>query len=443
MLVDESLLKYVFSRRNIESYIIYVVIICSILFCIIVLMSERVLDNSNKFYVRQLEALTSFQEYDIRLLCSITNCKRVYMEYGEMVIVFNRKKDIIRTTDRTELPSRVYGAITTEFNSVIKFKEYTFVVDDDSILDLSIDLYIIFTCIILLLFTYIYLLFLKNAYKSLQFDKGYFKNYIENKSQRNITETIHHEMGIPIAIIRSLTNSIYGSIFNENCKFKRSYDMSVQEDISNINKALDRLDAILEILRGSKQVKNENNTISIYDILSNIISTASCFKIGVVKATYINKEAMESYRIDKISNGMFLNIVQVMVNNSIEAKSTDMEFSMEIIDEESAYLYVKDNGMGIRDKANKIVDIKNTEYLYKYGYSTKNKDGSQNLYTNRIYYFLHSLGIHVYKASKIRGIGLNLNKELLNKVGGDIVVEKTSTEGTIFKLTMPISKKAV
>lgn len=442
MIIDENLINYIFKPKHILSYIGFVIFIIIALALCDILLTERISANNLEVYTRQIKLMTNSKDYDVRTLCSVIDCKKIYMEYNDNVLLYIKDSDTMHTSNKEDIPMEFFGSISNEFDSIIRYNGFTIVLNNDSILEVSLDLYVSFLLITLILFTYVFYVLLYNNYMNYQYDKGYFKNYIENKSQRNITETIHHEMAVPITIIRTLITNMYNLMYSDRTiEYKRSYDNSVKKDISDIYSAIERLEAILEMLRSSKQIKNTTKDISVLDICKNIIQTVSCFKIGVVNGHYANPDILSMYKIEKISNGMFLNIVQVMVNNAVEARATDIEFTLSVHpDQHMADLLIKDNGIGIRDKFNNILKPKDTEFIYRYGYSTKN-DKSQNVYsTNKFYKLLTKIGIYIHRSSDIRGIGLNLNKETLRAAGGDIEVIATSPEGTTFKLTIPVSK---
>lgn len=441
MMIDDKLIKFIFSGKSIRSYFTILLLIGVVLFIVLIIVVERFQSATAGLYLDKLHRMENYESADIRLLCAITSCKKAYIEFGDKHFEFDRDSNKMDKIKIEDMPRKVYGHMSNGLNSLVEYKNFTFVVNDDVLLELCIELFIILYTALAMLYTYIFYVFSKNAYKKSQQERSYYKNYIENKSQRDITETLHHEMAIPIAIIRTLTGSLYRTVFNnENCDYRRAYDSTIREDMSNIVKALDRLDSVLLTLKGSKQIKNTDQETSIYDILHNIVNTVQCFNIGRITPDYKNMNLMQSYRVDKITNGMFLNMIQIMVNNSIEANASIITFTFEV-NRDAGYLTIKDNGRGIRDKNDNI--IKDTEYIYTYGYSTKNKDGTPIKQTSVFQKLLGKLGVKIYTTSNIRGIGLNLNKEILYKVGGNIVVLSTSPAGTTFKLTLPVKKLTV
>lgn len=438
MTVDERQIRYVFSSNNVKNYIRLLTIIIIVMLIVLVVISIHVFNTNKEFYYNRLVSTEQYKTDDIRLLCSVIGCEIAYINQSGYMYKYDRETGGLFKVNNGNIENDFLDIITLHIDTVIEYKDYIFIVSNHNPAEIVFRLFVILTIIIWLSYSILFYNFSIKQYKQELYDKSSLKNYIENKSQRSITEMIHHEMVAPIAVIRSQVDTISRAIFNENCKYKRSYDIEVKKDIESINLALCRLDAILEMLRDSKQIKNSDSLLSIYEITNNIINTVRCFNIGKIECTYNHIDILKKFAIDKISNGMFLNIIQVMINNSVEAKANYITFDAEILSFDKLALYITDNGRGIRDKFNRIV--KNSNDIYKYGYTTKSKTGENIVSKNRLKYLLSLLGIKTTTTSSVRGIGLNLNKQLLNKIGGDIAVVKTSEAGTTFKLVLPVKK---
>ena len=438
MHIDENQLRYIFSAKNFKRYLYILLLIMVGLFTTLFIVTTHVFDSNKDFYYTQLQHTEQYKTSDIRLLCSIVTCDQAYITENGTTYKYDRKEGNLIKIEFDDIPTVILGSISSEFETIVKYNNYTFVMDNEGPSELVIKLFGTLSIILWLVFSVLFYQFSSKQYREELYDKGNLKNYIENKSQRNITEMIHHEMVAPIAVIRSQVDAIYKAIYNENCKYKRSYDMEVKEDIESINLALCRLDAILEMLRDSKQIKSSDSNLSVYAIASNIINTVRCFNIGKIDVKYEHEDILKKFSADKISNGMFLNMIQIMINNSVEAKASLITFNAEIISYDKLAVYITDNGRGIRDKFNRIV--KNSDEIYKYGYSTKNKNGETVVRKSKFRYLLSLIGVRLNTVSSIRGIGLNLNKQLLTKIGGDISVVSTSETGTTFKLILPVKK---
>lgn len=437
MVLDEKQLYYIFSYKNIKLYFYLFGLIALTLFTMLFIIVSYAFDNNKDFYYNQLVNTEQYKTSDVRLLCSIISCDYAYIEEETGWYKYIRKGMSLEKTDPHEIPKPIYGSVTSSLDTIVKYKNYTFIKDNDSPLTLVRDLFITLSLLIFIVYNVMFIKYSARRYLEEQHDKGHITNYIENKLQRNITEVIHHEMGGPVAVIRSEIEAMFKAICNEKCQYKRSYDNAVKQKIQNIQCCLSRIDDIMGFMRDAKRIKNSEAELPIYNLIYSITSTVKCFKIGRIDADYENIDVMKKFTIE-MKNGLFSNIIQVMVNNSFEAKSTRVKFSAELVNYNHINLYVEDNGTGIRDSMGKI--IKDCNDIYKYGYSTKNSKGEVIIKKSTLRYLLSLFGIRINITSTVRGIGLNLNKQILNRIGGDITVVKTSEKGTTFKLYLPVKK---
>ena len=95
---------------------------------------------------------------------------------------------------------------------------------------------------------------------------------------------------------------------------------------------------------------------------------------------------------------------------------------------------VKDNGRGVRDNKGNIVSSTD---IFSYGYSTKGDPKLQPGLINRI---LNKFRLDITGARTVRGVGLSINKELLQSYNGDITLHETSPKGTTFIVKIPVKK---
>lgn len=438
MSLDEKQLQYIFSKKNIKVYFYFLCLLMIGLFATLFIVAIHVFDSNRDFYYDQLSNAEQYRSNDVRLMCAIISCDFAYIKEKDHYYKYIRRDASIELVkDEDDIERAFLGSITIKFDTIVKYKQYTFVKDNEGPIDLVVKLFTALSVILFVGYTILFFKFSARRYIEEQYDKGHMTNYIENKLQRNITEVIHHEMGAPVAVIRSEVESIYKAIYNEKCQYKRSYDNVVKQKIENIGYCLARLNDIMGFMRDAKRIKNSDSEIPIYNLIFSITNTVKCFKIGKIDAVYENEDVLKKFAID-MKTGLFSNIIQVMINNSFEAKSTVIEFSAEIVNYNHINIYVRDNGTGIRDSLGKIV--KNCNEIYKYGYSTKNDKGEVIVKKSLWRYLLNFIGIKVNAVSGVRGIGLNMNKQVLNAVGGDISVIETSENGTTFKLYVPVKK---
>jgi two-component system NtrC family sensor kinase len=98
--------------------------------------------------------------------------------------------------------------------------------------------------------------------------------------------------------------------------------------------------------------------------------------------------------------------IMSLLINAIEAMPQGGEINISVGEEEnSAIILIKDGGTGISDK--------DLPHIFEPFYSTK-------------------------EASKGTGLGLAVVYGIISNHGGHVIVERTSTKGTIFKITLPL-----
>ena len=103
-----------------------------------------------------------------------------------------------------------------------------------------------------------------------------------------------------------------------------------------------------------------------------------------------------------------------------------------LLDENGTYHYYDEN-VNIQYKKVELTDYN----IFKYGYSTKDKDGKNIINTNWLTSLLYKINLLV-RDNEFRGAGLSICKDLLRKNGGDIMLVETSKEGTTFRLKIPV-----
>ena len=283
------------------------------------------------------------------------------------------------------------------------------------------------------------------------------KNDLEAKLQRDLTESLHHEMGTPLAIIKTLTDEILKNIYpcdlskndnvclykvkgieDESCKLcisnnhRRKIDNNIVNYYDQIMLAVDTLTTLQNLIGKSKKINYSNGNVSIFEIINNVILSSNQFRIKKIAPTYTNKGLLDVYSCRGINNGEMLIIFNNMTLNSIEANASKLFISAEV-KKDMLELTIADNGSGIRDINNNVIKDFN---IFNYGYSTKNQN-SENIYIKNIFIrFLYKIKL-LTNDNEFRGAGLSLCRNILKKNGGDIVLIDTTKNGTTFKLIIP------
>ena len=412
--------------------------------------------NEIKDINNRVQQTVSAGGHDIYLICNYINCKNIIEENihyvnTEIGIVVNEKND---TNSKI-----LFAFFNSDLDSVIRHNNTLFIVNNDSkwnFINRSLALSTFILFIVIFIFSFKIRL---DVLKKESYARNSFKNDLESKLQRDLTESLHHEMGTPLAVIRTLLDEIIKTIYPcgvtesgictlkvsnkkipdcKDCEVcghnynKRALDSTISEYYEQIRLALDSLFTLQTLIGKSKRISYSNGTVSLFEILNNVILSSNQLRIKNITPDYRNKGILDTHSCRGIQNGEMLIIVNNMVLNSIEANANKIVISAETKDD-MLELTIRDNGRGIRDNNNNIIKDYN---IFNYGYSTKDIDGINIITDSWLSGILYKLKI-LSRDNEFRGAGLSLCKDLLKKNGGDIILVDTNKEGTTFKLIIP------
>ncbi|WP_313799586.1 sensor histidine kinase [Cytobacillus sp.] len=148
--------------------------------------------------------------------------------------------------------------------------------------------------------------------------------------------------------------------------------------------------------------------ISDYSVLGLLLGKRSRAKeLGV--SLIIDEESFLSEVINGLSSGDMVTILGNLLDNAMEACTAQSDRIVTLfIQGNSTFLFieVKDNGVGLPDKA---------DYIFEYGYSTKQKEG--------------------------RGIGLALVKQIIESNKGKILARRQNNSVTVMTVKMGVDEK--
>ena len=375
------------------------------------------------------------------------------IEDGQTICENIKCSNVVYVDDYTT-PILVYN-LDKEMNMVFTKENIIYLVSVNELVEYQVILLYNF----LMCFTIFYIIFgtLFTTYihrRELNIDIQY-KKLTEVKLQTELTESLHHELGVPVAIIDTLLLDLYtkmymqdtGRVFNIEeipnlkTKYKRSVDKVAFDHYEHFVAATDRIKAILKLISNNKHIKYNNGTVSLYKIFSNICNSINGFRLTKFKTTYINQDLMDKYATGHgLDNGLHMNIINIMVTNSLEAGANHITFRTEYYNEQFILLYITDNGVGIRDKNNKI---SKTNEIFNYGYTIKERENTRGIkdckFICKIIKLMLNLKDNRYHTT--RGVGLSLVKNLITKAGGHVKVVDTSNTGTTFELKIPIKPR--
>lgn len=458
--------KLIISKRNIKRYFYIFGIFILFFVTISVMMIDSIYTDTQREYKSKLSTIERTEGKDINLMCNIIGCSKIAFMDNNEKHYFNNVNGILKIRDNEPDKKEILFGLNKDLETILYYDNIIFIIDDSRYLMIIVEMLSYVVVFFLLAHTALYIGYILIEQKNHIIEKDSYKIELEGRLQRDFTESLSHETGTPIALIEALIKDLYSQLYpcdvtpDGVCDFNnmmiepgvcggcvirnknRAVDKSAVDYYYKILMAIDRLKSVFSLVSGSKHIKYSNGTVSIYAMLDNIVASVNSFKVNKITATYNGKSSLDKYAVGEgLTNGIFLNIVHNMINNSIEAKSTHVVFSVNLNNDNTISIYVKDNGRGIRSKSNEIIK---DEIIFKYGYSTKDSNGNNLTYETWYGRFLSCFGVNITDAAAPpRGVGLALNRAILRRSGGDIELIETSYEGTTFKLTVPIKPKSI
>lgn len=309
--------------------------------------------------------------------------------------------------------------------------------------------YSVVFAIVIVFFTLGSYLWLKENYKQRE-----LKENLEDHIQKGLTESLHHEIGNPVQglwnVFLDYVTKVYPCYtlndFREVpadkclvCKGKKhkTPPADVVEMIRFMKYNFERITSVLKILSKSKHVKYSHESINLKELLDLTISSKEKLHISKVKINLEKANMLEDIILDNdFENGLFVNIINSLLTNSIEANANEITITPELIGSEDLNLYIKDNGHGVLDKDNNLF---NSEAIFKYGYSSKD-DAYNKLQKSWFTRFKNSL--FFWEESKTtRGFGLSINRDMLKYYEGNLILFDNSYRGATFRMSVKIKKE--
>lgn len=245
---------------------------------------------------------------------------------------------------------------------------------------------------------------------------NYEKSMSDNIITNYISENIHHELMTPMKTIRTKVRVLENAysqameIFSQQPEY---YDEFVKnKNVFNyLNLSIDQIYSVLENMKRTKFLKHDHSeTMVLYDIITH---TSNLLQVVTpTDFTFFVDDELLDYRLSSgVSHGTLINILLNHLKNSIEAMADEIYLSF--ISYEKGFLVLRliDDGNGIP------LDVK--DKIFNNDFTTKNSD------------------------TAARGNGLSLNRQILRRNGGDIILHKTSTMGTEFDIILPAIKNNV
>ena len=241
----------------------------------------------------------------------------------------------------------------------------------------------------------------------LAFERSLDKIYSSYAREKALSSAIAHELNTPISIMKS-SLEIY------LMKNKVS-DGDLKDLLDNFDENIDRISKIIESLlflnrRENAVLRNFNLRDLVEEVAFDLEDLAEEKNVKIIskledKIIFSNDILLERVLFNLGKNGILYNI---------DGGSLSFDFRE---DEEKYFIEVRDTGVGIRDEdKDKVFDL-----FYRVDESRNRKSGGY-------------------------GIGLNLVKNIMEKLRGDIKIldnknEKGEVIGTVFEIILPKIKE--
>ncbi|MHA7843435.1 MAG: sensor histidine kinase [Winogradskyella sp.] len=179
-------------------------------------------------------------------------------------------------------------------------------------------------------------------------------------------------------------------------------DNKSQKHIAVISRETTKINSIAKfITKANFSLTASEIEVDLVNFIEDYINEVYLFEDKIIDTKMsisINTNGLE---LEKIFRPLEITtLVDIFISNSEKAKATEIDFSFKVL-KKKLYLFVSDNGKGISEN--------HLESIFDLGFTTTS--GS--------------------------GIGLFQAKEIVNSdLGGEIIVEKTSKEGTTFRIAL-------
>lgn len=412
---------------------------------------------------------------NLGLLCNFTSCEMI--EYKGVTYKVDARGVLKKTFEK--IVDNNFWSVARKLKSVVSCpNEVTIQVDISDYIKESFWVLVQSIGMFFLLFTILQIRNIISEKKNLLLRDKKNNVRLENKLQKIIAESAHHEMMLPVATIKTMSTELYEAIKErrqselyayKKCELinkgdcgcgieknmRRASDSDedapkdvVDESFNRIIDATEQLEAVLDQMAENKQFKYSNGDKSIYDLVVNIDKNLRTFRVDSrYKLKIKTPDVLKKYSLGgTLTNGQLLNFINNHFNNSVEAKSTTILVEAYVANGKMK-LFITDNGIGIRDKYNNILHKQNTkDCIFKDGVSGKDENG--NLITIEKLSIFSIAGIKqkindIFGESDAssRGVGLFLNRQTLIENNGSLDLMETSTRGTTFRLTFDVNEK--
>ena len=244
---------------------------------------------------------------------------------------------------------------------------------------------------------------------SLAFQKSLDKIYGSYAREKALSSSIAHELNTPVAVMKS-SLEIY---FMKN----KVEDRELKELLDNFDENIDRISKIIESLLFLNRRENAiSRKFDIKDLVEEIVFDLEDLAEEKNVNLISKMGSREIYTSDILLERVLYNLGKNAIAYNKEGGLVEFDFAE---DEENYFIYVRDTGLGIdEEEKEKVFDL-----FYRVDESRNKKTGGY-------------------------GIGLNLVKNIVEKLGGQVLIrdnlnENNEIRGSVFEVRLPKSKEEI
>lgn len=242
---------------------------------------------------------------------------------------------------------------------------------------------------------------------SLAFQKSLDKIYGSYAREKALSSSIAHELNTPVAVMKS-SLEIY-------LMKNKVEDRELKELLDNFDENIDRISKIIESLLFLNRRENAiSRKFDIKDLVEEIVFDLEDLAEEKNVNLISKMRSREIYTSDILLERVLYNLGKNAIAYNKDGGLVVFDFAE---DEENYFIYVRDTGLGIdEEEKEKVFDL-----FYRVDESRNKKTGGY-------------------------GIGLNLVKNIVEKLGGQVLIrdnlnENNEIRGSIFEVRLPKSKE--
>lgn len=244
---------------------------------------------------------------------------------------------------------------------------------------------------------------------SLAFQKSLDKIYGSYAREKALSSSIAHELNTPVAVMKS-SLEIY-------LMKNKVEDRELKELLDNFDENIDRISKIIESLLFLNRRENAiSRKFDIKDLVEEIVFDLEDLAEEKNVNLISKMRSREIYTSDILLERVLYNLGKNAIAYNKDGGLVAFDFAE---NEENYFIYVRDTGLGIdEEEKEKVFDL-----FYRVDESRNKKTGGY-------------------------GIGLNLVKNIVEKLGGQVLIrdnlnENNEIRGSVFEVRLPKSKEEI